>query len=64
MALQLFSESYKNGKYMYSLNRIITDNESMYIKWKNSLISACISTLYVHMYRYIAILVFGIFRNS
>lgn len=49
---------------MYSLNRIITDNESMYIKWKNSLISACISTLYVHMYRYIAILVFGIFRNS
>lgn len=32
---------------MYSLNRIITDNESMYIKWKNSLISACISTLYI-----------------
>lgn len=57
MALQLFSESYKYGKYMYSLNRIITDNESMYIKWKNSLISACISTLpvYIPVHCYIGV---------
>lgn len=55
MALQLFSESYKYGKYMYSLNRIITDNESMYIKWKNSLISAYISTLYIPVHCYIGV---------